>query len=82
MYCALTISFIVITGKLVPNGFLDFSSTVLGPKDPIHPPITFAQITKNLFVSIGFDGPIKYVHQPFLLVTGLIPVKNWSPVNA
>ena len=29
----------------------------LGPKEPMQPPITFAQITKYLFVSIALLGP-------------------------
>jgi len=48
----------------------------------MHPPKTFAQITKYLLVSIAFPGPTAEVHQPSLLVIGLIFVTNWSPVKA
>ena len=48
----------------------------LGPNDPIQPPITFAQITKYLFVSIALPGPTAVTHQPSLLVIGLVPVTN------
>ena len=32
-------------------------SFAVGPNDPMHPPITFAQIIKYLFVSIDLFGP-------------------------
>ena len=57
-------------------------SMLEGPKEPIHPPITFVQITKNLFVSIAFEDPTKCDHHPGLLVTGLLSATNWSPVSA
>ena len=69
-------SFIVITGKFVPYVLLVCESILEGPYEPIHPPITFAQITKNLLVSIAFEGPTAYDHQPALLVIGFIPVTN------
>ena len=48
----------------------------------MHPPITFAHITKNLFVSIALLGPTRYDHQPLLFVIGFVPVTNWSPDKA
>ena len=33
------------------------SSIVLGPYEPIHPPITLAHMTKNFSVSIAFPDP-------------------------
>ena len=48
----------------------------LGPKDPIHPPITFAHITKYLFVSIDLFGPTAKDHHPSFFVTGFKPVTN------
>ena len=50
-------SLIVITGKSVPYIFFVFSLMWLGPNEPIHPPITLAQITKYLFVSMDLFGP-------------------------
>ena len=50
-------SFIVITGKSIPKGMLVFSLIVLGPYEPMHPPITFADITKNFSVSNALPGP-------------------------
>ena len=44
--------------------------------------MTFAQITKYLFVSIAFPGPTAVTHQPSLFVTGFFSATNWSPVNA
>ena len=44
-------------GKSVPYTFFVFLLMWLGPKEPIHPPITFAQITKYLFVSMDLFGP-------------------------
>ena len=51
-------SLIVMTGKSVPNSLFVFGFIFPGPKEPMQPPITLAQITKNLFVSIAFDGPM------------------------
>jgi len=48
----------------------------------MHPPITFAHITKNLFVSIALFGPTAYGHHPLLFVIGLVPLTNWSPDKA
>ena len=50
-------SLIVITGKLDPYGLFVEGSMLEGPNDPMHPPITLALITKNLFVSIALFGP-------------------------
>ena len=72
----------MITGKFVPKIFCVSGSLWLGPYDPKHPPITFEQITKYLFVSIGLLGPTAYDHQPSLFVIGFKPATNWSPVNA
>ena len=47
-----------------------------GPKLPMHPPKTLAQITKYLLVSIAFPGPTANVHHPSLLVIGLMFVTN------
>ena len=78
----LTISLIVITGKFKPYASFVFLSISLGPHEPIHPPITFAHITKYLFVSIALPGPTAVTHQPSFLVIGFVPLTNWSPVNA
>ena len=51
-------------------------SILLGAYDPMHPPITFPHITKNLFVSIDLFGPTKCDHHPLLFVIGLIPLTN------
>jgi len=42
----------------------------------MQPPITFAQITKYLFVSKALPGPTAVTHQPSFFVTGLIPDTN------
>jgi len=42
----------------------------------MHPPKTLAQITKYFLVSIAFPGPTAVVHQPSLLVIGLMLVTN------
>ena len=54
---ALTISLIVITGKSVPYIFFVSGLIWLGPNEPIHPPMTFAQMIKYLLVSIDLLGP-------------------------
>ena len=59
-----------IAGALI-IAFISF-----GPVDPAHPPRTFAQITKYLFVSIGLSRPTMRVHHPSLLVIGFFPVTN------
>ena len=51
-------------------------SISLGPKEPIHPPITFAQITKYLLVSIALPGPTAVTHHPSLFVIGITPATN------
>ena len=48
----------------------------LGPHEPMHPPITFAQITKYLFVSIALPGPTAVTHHPSFFVIGFIPLTN------
>ena len=55
------------------DGIPDFLSISFGPDDPAHPPMTFEQITKNLFVSIGLLGPTIRDHQPSFFVIGFIP---------
>ena len=75
-------SVITITGKVVPNILLVSGLISFGPKLPMHPPKTLAQITKYLLVSIAFPGPTANVHHPSLLVIGLMFVTNWSPVKA
>jgi len=50
-------SLIVITGKVVPYFLLVSGLISLGPNEPIQPPITFAQITKYLSVSIALPDP-------------------------
>jgi len=42
----------------------------------MHPPKTFAQMTKYLSVSIAFPGPTAVDHHPSCLVIGLIFVTN------
>ena len=74
--CALTMSLIVMTGKVVPYFLLVSGLISLGPYEPIHPPITFAQIIKYLSVSMALPGPTAYDHQPSFLVIGFIPETN------
>jgi hypothetical protein len=38
--------------------------------------MTFAHITKYLFVSIAFPGPTAVTHQPSFFVTGFVPATN------
>ena len=75
-------SLIVMTGKFIPSVLLVVGSMLSGPYEPMHPPITFAHITKNFFVSIAFPGPTACDHHPLLFVIGLVPLTNWSPVRA
>ena len=42
-----------------PSGYIED-----GPVDPKHPPSTFVQMTKYLFVSIAFPGPTNSSHHP------------------
>jgi len=42
----------------------------------MHPPITFAHITKYLFVSIALPDPTAVAHHPSLFVIGLVPATN------
>ena len=53
----INLSLIVITGKFVPKAVPVLGSSWLGPKEPMHPPITFAQIIKYFLVSIALSGP-------------------------
>src|SRR5690606_26061517 len=54
---ASTMSPMVMTGKLRPYGFPVFGSMDAGPVDPMHPPMTLGQMTKNRLVSIGLPRP-------------------------
>ena len=60
----------MITGKFVPKTLFVLGSILLGPNEPKQPPITFAQITKYLLVSIDLFGPTVYDHHPSFLVSG------------
>ena len=81
-FCAFTISPIVTTGKSKPYSLPVFGFISLGPVEPMHPPMTLGHITKYLFVSIDFSGPINKDHQPSFLVIGCSLATYWSPVNA
>src|SRR3989338_6284809 len=59
-----TISAIVTTGKLSPNGFPVLGLMEAGPVLPLQLPITFEEITKYLLVSKALSGPIMPSHQP------------------
>ena len=54
----------VTTGKLSPNGLPVCGLIDIGPVEPLQPPITLEQITKNLFVSNALPGPMQSSHQP------------------
>ncbi len=75
----------VMAGKAVPHGSSVPSSRrcrLRGPVEPMHPPSTFTQMTKNLFVSMGSPGPTMRLHQPGLPVSGWGSATYWSPVSA
>jgi len=69
-------SLIVITGNFKPYGSPSASLRFFGPNEPIQPPKTLAQMIKYFSVSTAFPGPTAVLHQPFLLVTGLISATN------
>jgi hypothetical protein len=62
--CARTMSSIVRMGNLVAYRSPFAGSIEDGPVEPKHPPITFVHITKYLYVSSGFPGPMKFSHHP------------------
>lgn len=57
-------SSIVKIGNRVAYRCPSAGSTLLGPVDPKHPPITFVQITKYLSVSTQPPGPMNFSHHP------------------
>src|ERR1017187_5310766 len=81
-FCSRTISPIVITGNAIAYGQPVDGLIDEGPVVPLHPPNTFVQTTKYLFVSNALCGPIMLSHQPGLPVSALIPAACASPENA
>ena len=73
---ALTMSAMVIIGKVVPCGRPVAGSTDAGPVDPLQPPSTFAPMTKYLSVSSALPGPMSMSHQPARL-----SVLRWKPAT-
>ena len=53
-----------------------------GPVEPMQPPRTLGQMTKNRLVSTGLPGPTMVSHQPGLPVIGCGLATYWSPVSA
>jgi hypothetical protein len=66
-------SSIVTTGKLSPNGLPVSELIDIGPVDPLQPPMTLEQSTKNLFVSKALPGPMQSSHQPGSVSSGVEP---------
>src|SRR5579863_9114855 len=79
IFCARTMSPIVITGNDIPYGQPVAGLMEEGPVVPRHPPSTLVQITKYLFVSNALPGPTMLSHQPGLPVSWLIPTASASP---
>ena len=82
IFCALTISAIVMIGNSRLYGFCVFGFTDRGPVVPAHDPRVFGHIIKYLSVLIGFPGPTIFSHHPFFFVMGFFSAQNWSPVRA
>ena len=64
----------VTGGKSVPQTSLPSPSlrALRGPVEPMQPPSTLAQMTKNRSVSTGRPGPTTASHQPSLPVIGCV----------
>src|SRR5512136_2590876 len=69
---------IVTTGKLNPNGLPVCGLSDIGPVDPLQPPMTLAQITKNLSVSNALPGPMQSSHQPGSFSSGELNPAAWA----
>src|SRR5512136_3183430 len=69
---------IVTTGKLSPNGLPVCGLIDIGPVDPLQPPMTLEQITKNLSVSNALPGPMQSSHQPGASSSGELRPAAWA----
>ncbi len=83
-FCARTMSRMVTGGKSVPQTVVGRRrrAALRGPVEPMQPPSTLAQMTKNRSVSTGRPGPTTASHQPSLPVIGCGSATYWSPVSA
>ncbi len=62
-----------MTGNFAPYGFPVAGLVDAGPVEPLHPPMTFEQITKYRSVSSALPGPMTASHQPGFLIALVIP---------
>src|SRR5512145_316289 len=72
----------VMTGNSAPHGFPVTGLTDDGPVEPLHPPMTFEQITKYRPVSSALPGPMTASHQPGFSSPAWYPATCASPESA